>query len=188
MLKPRRSRLLTVLLLGIALLLPATACDREEGAPPPIVIVTPEPVRGVIAQTAFSGFQPGFWVSIEVRVTDRGKLDLTVDWTVEGTWMYVYLGSTECDFAALSSESCPFLIESETRDPKPRVLYSEILDAGLYYVYLYNVPRDLASGTGSDNTEAVSIQLGLTVGFDPLSGEEEPVRLGRPQLVAPPQL
>jgi hypothetical protein len=163
-------------------------CDREEGAPPPIVVVTPEPVRGVIATTSFSGFQPGLWVSIEVLVANRGKLDITVDWTVDTTWMYVYLGGTKCSFAELTSTSCPFLIESETKDPKPRVLFSEILDAGSYYVYLYNVPPDPVSGIGSDNTEAVSIQLGLTVGFDPLAGEEEPVRLGRPQLVPPPQL
>jgi hypothetical protein len=186
--KPR-STPLTILGLGLALVLTATACDREEGDPPPIVVVTPEPVRGVIAQTAFSGFQAGLWVSIEVLVANRGRLDITTDWTVEGTWMYVYLGSTPCDYPALSTGSCPFLIESETKDPKPRVLYSDILDAGSYYLFLYNVPFDPVSGIGSDNTEAVSIQLGLTVGFEPLAdGEEEPVRLGRPLLVPPPQL
>lgn len=186
--KPRRSRPFAVLGLGVTLLLPAAACDREEGAPPPIVVVTPAPVRGVIATTAFSGFESGLWVAVEVLVSTRGKLDITVDWTSEETWMYVYLGDTECRFAELASGACPFIIESETREPKPRILYSEILDPGSYFVFLYNVPRDPTTGIGSDSIEAVSIQFGLTVGFDSLANEDQPVRLGRPHLVSPPQL
>jgi hypothetical protein len=57
----------------------------------------------------------------------------------------------------------PALLSSETKDPKPRVLLTKTLDPGTYYLVLYNVPRDPLTGNGSDNTEAVSLQLGLTV-------------------------
>lgn len=177
-------------LLGLAVLLvaPLPGCDRGDDTPPPIVIVTPEPVRGVIAETAFSGFQSGIWIGIEVLVSTRGQLDITVDWTVDGTWMFVYFGSAQCDYVELEAGACPFIIASETKDPKPRVLLTEILDAGTYYVYLYNVARVPGTEIGSDNTEAVSLQLGLTVGFEPADEGDEPVRLGRPKVLGPPRL
>jgi hypothetical protein len=102
--------------------------------------------------------------------------------------MYVYFGDTACNYAQLSGRTCPFLIVSETKDPKPRVLYTDLLDPKTYYVVLYNVPRDPRKGIGSDNTEAVSIQLGLTVGFREGAEGETPVHLGRPIVVTPPGL
>jgi hypothetical protein len=93
-------------------------------------------------------------------------VDITVDWTYPDTWMYAYLGDTSCDYAALSSGSCPFLIKSEVKDPKPRVLTSECLGPGNYYLVLYNVPVDSARGIGSDNTETISVELGLTVSYE----------------------
>jgi len=186
--RARPARHSGLLALATVLLAPLPGCDRGDEAPPPIVVVTPEPVRGVIAQTAFSGFAPDLWVAVEVLVSDRGKLDITVDWTFEDTWMSVYLGTTECGYVELTSGSCPFLIESETKDPRPRVLNSDILEPGTYFLYLHNVAWDPDTGVGSTNTEAVSIQLGLTVGFEPRGAEEEPVRLGRPTVLPPPQL
>jgi len=76
--------------------------------------------------------------------------------------MYVYFGEVLCDYLQLSGGRCPFLIESETRDPKPRVLFTGDLDPGTYYLVLYNVPRDPRLGIGSDNTEAISVVVGLT--------------------------
>ncbi len=108
-----------------------------------------------------------------------------MDWTFSDTWMYVYFGRTNCDYAQLASHTCPFILSSETKNPKPRVLYTEALDPGTYYLVLYNVPRDPRTGIGSDNTESVSIQLGLTVSA---SGERstDAVHLGRPIVVSPP--
>jgi hypothetical protein len=190
---PKHSRLAAVALLATTslLLAPLPGCDREEDPPPPIVVVTPEPVepvRGVIAETSFSGFQTGIWVGIEVLVSTRGKLDITVDWTSNDTWMFVYLGEHQCGFVELSAGTCPFLISSETKLPKPRVLFTEILDPATYYLYLYNVPRIPGTEIGSDVSESVALQLGLTVGFEPREEGEEPVRLGRPRVLAPPQL
>ena len=187
---PEHPRLAAAALLATAVLLlaPLPGCDREEGAPPPIVVVTPEPVRGVIAETSFSGFQTGIWVGIEVLVSSRGQLDITVDWTSKDTWMFVYFGDRQCGFVDLEGGACPFLIESETKEPKPRVLVTDILDPATYYLYLYNVPRIPGTEIGSDVSESVALQLGLTVGFDPRDDGDTPVRLGRPRVLAPPHL
>jgi hypothetical protein len=187
---PTNPRLATPALMALAavLLAPLPGCDRDTDAPPPIVVVTPEPVRGVIAATSFSGFQTDTWVGIEVLVSTRGQLDISVDWTSDETWMYVYLGTEQCGFVELQGGTCPFFIASETKEPKPRVLLTDILDPATYYLYLYNVPRVPGTDIGSDVTEAVALELGLTVGFELQDDGEKPVRLGRPQVLAPPHL
>jgi hypothetical protein len=126
--------------------------------PPP-----PEPVRLILAQTTLSGFQTGIWLMIPLELTEAGRLDITVDWTSEETWLYVYFGDTRCDFKQVNTGTCPFLVESETKDPKPRILYSEPLEPGPYFLYLYNVPRDPDRAIGSDVTETLSILIGLTL-------------------------
>jgi hypothetical protein len=179
-----RSSLLLVLL--IALLAPLPGCNRNDEAPPPIVVVTPEPVRGVIAETSVSGIQSGFWVAVPFQTPDRGVLDITVDWRWDDSWMYTYFGDTECDYVAVVGDTCPYLIRSETKEPKPRVLETGILDAAVYYIFLYNRPRDPLTGEGSDRNETASIVVGLTVGVGS-SAERVPVRLGTPFVVSPPQ-
>ena len=98
--------------------------------------------------------------------SSRSGASSTSPWTGPSptTWMYVYFGRTNCDYAQLAGQTCPFLLSSETKDPKPRVLYTETLEPGTL------LPRPLqrrratrGTGIGSDNTEAVSLQLGLTV-------------------------
>jgi hypothetical protein len=177
----------TVRIAAAGALLVALAGCGGDSARPPVVVITPEPVRGVIAQSSFSGFETDVWVPIELVLTQGGVLDISVDWTSPETWMYVYFGRTNCGLAQLEGGSCPFLLSSETKDPKPRVLYTEPLNPGTYYLVLYNVPRDPLTGIGSDETESVSIQLGLTVSA---SGERstDAVRLGRPIVVSPPRL
>jgi hypothetical protein len=177
----------TVRIAAAGALLVALAACGGDSVRPPVVVVTPAPVRGVIAQTSFSGFETDIWISIEFILSQRGVLDITVDWTSPSTWMQVFLGRTNCTYAQLSGQTCPFILSSPTQNPKPRVLYTETLEPGTYYLVLYNVPRDPATGTGSDNTESVAIQLGLTVSA---SGERstEAVRLGRPIVVSPPRL
>jgi len=172
--------------LAEALVLGLAGCGQESPVPP-IVVVTPQPVRGVIASSSFQNFQSDVWISIELILSQKGLLDITVDWTYADTWMYVYLGRTKCDYPQLASHTCPFLIKSETQMPKPRVIYTDSLDPGTYYLFLYNVPRDPRTGKGSDNTEAVSLQIGLTVSA---SGQRstDAVHLGRPIVVSPPRL
>ena len=99
------------------LLLALAGCGGDSPAPP-VVVVTPEPVRGVIAQTAFSGFQTDIWISIELLLSQGGVLDITVDWSYPDTWMYVYFGRTSCDYTQLASRKCPFILSSETKSPR----------------------------------------------------------------------
>ena len=172
--------------LAAALVLAVVGCGSESPAPPKIV-VTPQPVHGVYATGSFQRFESDVWISIELILDQKGALDVTVDWTFPDTWMYVYFGRTNCDYAQLAGRTCPFLVKSETQTPKPRVLYTDSLDPGTYYLVLYNVPRDPRTGNGSDNTEAVSFQVGLTVSA---SGQRstDAVHLGRPIVVSPPRL
>jgi hypothetical protein len=167
-------------------LVPLAGCGQESPVPP-MVVVTPQPVRGVIASTSFQNFQTDVWISIELILSQKGVLDITVDWTFTDTWMYVYFGKTNCDYSQLAGRTCPFLLKSETQTPKPRVLYTDTLDPGTYYLVLYNVPRNPRTGKGSEHTEAVSLQIGLTVSA---SGERstDAVHLGRPVVVSPPRL
>ena len=146
-----------------ALALALAGCESDSTTRPPVVIVTPEPVRAILAQTSFENFQSDIWVSLELILSQKGVMDVTVDWTFPTTWMYVYVGKTNCSYAQLSGRTCPFFLSSETKDPKPRVLFTESLEPGTYYLVLYNVPLNRQTGIGSHNTEAVSLQLGLTV-------------------------
>jgi hypothetical protein len=182
-----RWRRRTLLVALLALTVPLLSCEDDTPAEP-IVVVTPEPVRGVIAQTSFSGFPTDVWVSIEILVSQKGTVDGTVDWTFPDTWMYVYFGRVTCNLGQLTGGTCPFLIASETKDPKPRTFTTGQIEAGTYYLYLYNVPRNPRLGIGSDNTEAVAVQLGLTIyPFSSGSGEGA-IRLGRIRTVTPPRL
>jgi hypothetical protein len=169
----------------VALVCGLAGCQSETPTPP-IVVVTPAPVRGVIAQTGFESLEPDVWISIELILSQRGVLDITVDWTFPDSWIYVYLGRTNCGYAQLSEGTCPFLLSSETQKPKPRVLYTETLEPGTYYLVLYNVPYDKATGIGGFAAESVSLQLGLTVSAAGGSSGS-PIRLGRPGVVPAPQ-
>ena len=168
----------------VALVLALSACGGDNTTRPPVVVITPAPVRGIIAQTSFQGFQSGIWVSLELILKQKGSLDVTVDWSFPDTWMYVYLSKVNCTYEQLSHNGCPYFVKSETKDPKPRVLYTDSLDPGTYYLVLYNVPRDPGTGQGTDNTETVSVQIGQTV--YPFTKAPDGVSIGRVQVVSPP--
>jgi hypothetical protein len=188
MLRYRRVHHSVLVALAIILLAPLPGCDRNTEAPPPVVIVTPEPVRGVIAETSFAPLEAGGWLGLPIQLSDRGQLDVTVNWTHEDSWIYVYFGDVNCDIRTLLEGTCPFLIESERRGPKPRVLVTDILEPDTYYIYIYNVKYDPATTRGSENRESVRLVIGLTVGFDPQAAAEPPLQLGLPTGGSPPQL
>jgi hypothetical protein len=174
--------------LMVGLVTPLVGCTTEE-PPPPIVVTTPvPPTRSIYAQTSVQGFATDYFVQIPFDLTVQGRLDITVNWTFPDTWIYVYFGDTACSYAEVRTHTCPFLIVSEKKDPKPRVLYTNLLDPKTYYLILYNVPRDPRTGIGSDNTENVSIQVGITPSSPAGVGEGTPVHLGRPTVVMPPGL
>jgi len=185
--KSERWRRLTLLVAVLAVVVPLLSCEDDTPAQP-IVVVTPEPVRGVLAQTSFSGFQSGVWVSIEILVSQKGEVDTTVDWTFPESWIYVYFGKVNCDYNQLTSGSCPFLVVSETQNPKPRFFKTGLLEPGTYYLMLHNVAKDNRKGIGSDNTEAVALQLGLTVYPFTSAPGEGTVSVGRVRTISPPRL
>jgi hypothetical protein len=177
-----RWRRRTLLVALLALAVPLLSCGDDTPAKP-IVVVTPQPVRGVIAQTSFAGFESGVWVAIEIIVSQKGVVDMTVDWVYPDTWMFVYWGDVKCSYAELQARTCPFLISSETKEPKPRTLVTTSLEPKSYYLYLYNVPKNNRLVIGSDNTEAVTLTLGLTV--YPFTNAPGTVKFGRIQTITP---
>jgi hypothetical protein len=161
------------------------SCQNDNPSRPPIEIVTPQPVRGVIAQASFADFKPRGWVALPIPITQRGVLDITVDWQYPDSWIYVYFGNTSCGYDELVGKACPFLIASETQLPKPREIVTGSLDPGTYYVFFYNAPKeDRSDVIGSFNVETVSVQIGLTVAASSRGGGE--LRLGRPTVLLPP--
>jgi hypothetical protein len=178
-----RSRIPFLAVVALLPLLPS--CQDDNTTRPPIVVVTPQAARGVIASTTLTGFASGLLYAIPIQIDQRGVADITVDWTYDDSFIYVYFGQTSCDFRQIAFHNCPLLLESETTKPKPRVLTTGTLDPGLYYLYIYNLARVPLTGEGSDNMEAVSIQVGLTVAAS--SGRSgEVIQLGRPAVVSPP--
>ena len=160
---------------------------QSDTVTPPIVVVTPPPVRGVIVQPQSFLANPDDWISIELILSQKGVLDITVDWTYPESWIYVYMGVTNCDYNQLSGRTCPFVISSETQSPKPRVLFTETLDPGTYYLVFYNVPFDRTTGIGGFGSESISLQIGLTVSASD-AGSGQPIQLGRRIVVSPPHL
>ncbi len=169
-------------------LLPAGCQNADNPSRPPVVVITPQPVRGVIAQTHFDNFQTDIWVALQVQISTAGVADITVDWTHPDSWIYVYFGDTNCDYQQLAKRTCPFLISSETQLPKPRVLTTNFLQPGTYYVVLYNVPKDNRLGIGSDNIESVSVQIGLTIPPSSSRPGVAPVSLGPVKVLPRPAL
>jgi hypothetical protein len=186
----RHFRLTALPVLGAVLLCALPGCNRGDDVTPPIVIQTPQPQRVVVVTAAWENFETDSWfqIPVDIQAYEPGVLDITVDWTKDETWMFVYFGDTQCGIAELQGRTCPFLITSETKDPKPRILYTDLLEPATYYLYLYNRPRDPGTDIGSDVREAVSVLLGLTVGFQLDATEGEPLRMGPPLVLSPPRL
>jgi hypothetical protein len=145
-----------------------TGCGGSSSNPTASSTPTPPPeqIHRVIVTASFSDFHTDTWFrtpvdlrSFEIPVA----LEITVDWTSDESWIYVYLGERVCSFDELHQGGCPFLITSETKDPKPRVLFTDPLQPGMYYLFLYNVPRNPARGIGSDVRETVSYQIDLSL-------------------------
>ena len=82
--------------------------------------------------------------------------------------MYVYFGNVQCGFVELARPApARSSSTSETKDPKPRVLFTESWSRHATICTSTTSPRIPGTDIGSDVTESVSLQLGLTVGFEP---------------------
>ncbi len=172
--------------IGMALVSTFTGCNSSDTSPYPLVEVTPaSTVRGLYASGSHQDFRTGDYLMYPIDLTTSGVLDILVDWTFKSSWIYVYFGDTRCSYDELSNHTCRFLISSETVQPKPRLLTTQKLPVGQYYLVFYNVPWDARTRTGTDNTESIVYEVNLTV--TTASGERQPVRVGEPIVVAGPR-
>lgn len=146
--------------------------DCKKSTTPTPVPTTPPLVHAVIASTSFTGFPPDIYLGIPIPLGQAGILDFTVDWTFKDTYMDVAFGTQACSFAELNTKKCPFVTFTEGTTPKPRIVTTQLLPVGQYYLYLYSQPYSKKLGYGSDNLEAVALQIGLTVG---ITGSAQPV-------------
>jgi hypothetical protein len=179
-----RRILVPVLLGGLVLGMPACG---DETAPTPVATPTPAPVpvRGVIAQFSFDQFSSELYVGIPLPLQQGGILDVTVDWTFPDTWMFVYIAKGTCTYEQLAGKTCPYIVVSEVQFPKPRVLFTTPIAPGTYSLILYNVGKKKGSAIGSDNTEGVSVQIGLTVGVPiPAAQAATPIQV-KPAFIRP---
>ena len=182
-----RGILVSVLLGGLVLGIPAC---KKSTAPSPVTTPTPipVPVRGVLAQFPVTPFSSGIYVGIPLPLTQGGILDVTVDWTFQDTWMYVYVAKGTCTFEQLAGKTCPFIVSSEVQFPKPRVVFTKPIPPGTYSLILYNVELNKENRRlhiGSDNTEGVSCQIGLTVGVPiPAARAVTPIQV-KPVIIRP---
>lgn len=165
-----------VLLGGSFLGMPAC---KKSTAPTPVATPTPAPVpvRGVIAQFPFDQFASGLYVGIPLPISQGGILDVTVDWTFPDTWMFVYIAKGTCTYDQLAGKTCPYIVTSEVKSPKPRVVATTPIPPGTYSLILYNLEKQKGTKigspnqVGSDNTEGVSVTIGLTVGVPVPAGQ-----------------
>lgn len=174
----RRSGSVLRVVAAVVTLLPLVSCESDTVLPPMVIVTPPPPTRVVLMTTAYSGIEPDNWVAWAIPLSVTGTLDITVDWTFPESWIYVYFGDTACSYDEISSKRCPFLISSETTTPKPRVLTTNVLQPGTYYLVLYNVPWDPRTRTGGHAGESVAITVGVTVAAT--SGTHQPVAFGEP--------
>jgi hypothetical protein len=174
-------RVVLVVVIGGAVFLPACNDDTL-----PTPIPTPQTsVRGIVASTSFSDFATDIYLGIPIPLEQPGALDFTVDWTFTDTDMEVAFGSVPCTFPELNARTCPFLVKTTGRTPKPRFLVTDPVRVGTYFLYLYSKPWDRKTQTGSENVESVALQIGLTVGASvtPHSASVAPIRLGTPVVI-----
>jgi hypothetical protein len=167
---------------GTAALLVLMACSND--APIPAAPSTPATsVRAVIASTSFTDFPPDIYLAIPIPLTQGGVLDFTVNWTHPETYMIVSFGDRACTFTELNTHTCPFLITTQGSD-KPRVIVTQNVAVGTYVLVLYSQPYSKKTGIGTDQLEAVSLQIGLTVFSGPTAKSTQTITV-HPQLVKP---
>ena len=165
MMRLGRGILLPVVVAGSVLGQPA--CNKSSTTPTPVATPTPGAVRGVLGTISFDRFETDVYVGVPLPLSQGGILDVTVDWTYPDSWIFVYVARGTCTYEQLAGKTCPYIVSSETQFPKPRVVVTPPIAAATYTLVIYNVPRNSKTrplGMGSDNIEAVSFQIGLTVG------------------------
>ena len=86
--------------------------------------------------------------------TQRGDLDVTVDWTFPEDVIQVLVSKGSCTLDQINASQCTFISSNqESATPKPRVVTIKGVAAGTYQLYV---------GNRGPKTESFSAQVGLT--------------------------
>jgi hypothetical protein len=86
--------------------------------------------------------------------TQRGDLDVTVDWTFADDRIQVMVSTGSCTLDQVNGNQCTYIVTSPAATtPKPRVLTAKGVAAGTYQLYV---------GNRGPNIESLSTQIGLT--------------------------
>src|SRR5207245_11693 len=86
--------------------------------------------------------------------SQRGDLDVTVDWTFPEDVIQVLVSNGSCSLDQINANQCTFIgMTPASATPKPRVLTIKSVAAGNYQLYV---------GNRGPKTESLSIQIGLT--------------------------
>jgi hypothetical protein len=86
--------------------------------------------------------------------TQRGDLDVTVDWTFPEDIIQVLVSNGTCSLDQINANQCTFIgTTPASATPKPRVVTIRGVAAGTYQLYV---------GNRGPNTESLSVQIGLT--------------------------
>ncbi|PYQ17498.1 MAG: hypothetical protein DMF80_00460 [Acidobacteria bacterium] len=118
---------------------------------------TPPPVRTIIKTGSCNDigvdtlcfFNP-------FTTTQKGDLDVTVDWTFPEDSIQALVSSGTCTLDQINGNQCSYIATTPaSTTPKPRVLTAKGVAAGTYQLYV---------GNRGPRTESVSVQVGLTTG------------------------
>ena len=78
-------------------------------------------------------------MTIPHRNDARGDVEFIVDWTFEESFLWIYVTDGFCTADQFRQDACPFLVRSETRQPKPRRLRVANREAGQMSLIVWNV-------------------------------------------------
>ena len=151
---------------GLAFALALGACgDKDKGdgcttnptgpgCTPPTTTL-PAQTRTIIGTSSCTDVGVDFLCFFDPFTTSqRGDLDVTVDWTFPEDVIQVLVSNGSCTLDQINANQCTFISSSAaSATPKPRVLTIKGVAAGTYQLYV---------GNRGPKTESLSVQVGLT--------------------------
>ncbi|HXK11665.1 MAG TPA: hypothetical protein VMT70_18620 [Vicinamibacteria bacterium] len=152
---------------------PAGCPPGETGAPPNCTVIpTPSTCTQAKLVSAPFGIDAKALDYADFSVPNKGRLDMTLDWTNAPSPMGLYLvPANTCSLDEFNKRTCNFLVQSEPSATKPRKVSAPNLAAGNYRWLVANF---------SDAQESVSLQIVLSQGDGcPAFGSAAPGGLAR---------
>jgi len=149
---------------------PGTCPAGQTGTPPNCVAI-PTCKQSTVS-TDSGGIDAKTLVYTDFSVPEKGRLDMSLDWTNASSPMGLYLvPANTCSLDEFNKRTCNFVVQSEPPGSKPRRVSAPNLAAGNYRWII---------GNFSDAQESVSIQIVLSTGDGcPAFGSAAPAGLAR---------